>query len=59
MLCFTIAAMIKTIRKVGHLQGENRTVTITPVRRTADPAVVAGTIRQTIGEHSKTLKKLA
>ena len=38
---------------------QDGTVTLTPTRRAANPAVVTGTMRQTIGEYAKTLKKLA
>lgn len=38
---------------------EGGSIVITPVRRTAAPEVVAETIRRTVRDYRRTLKKLA
>lgn len=45
--------------EVNVVVHEGGTVTLTPIRRSADAATVTATIRRTIGDYAKTLKKLA
>ena len=45
--------------EVNVVVHEGGTVTLTPIRRQADPAMVTQTIRRTVADYGKTLKKLA
>lgn len=50
---------LKVGDEVNVVVHEGGTLTLTPIRRSADPATVTSTIRQTVADYSKTLKKLA
>ena len=50
---------LKVGDEVNVVVHEGGTVTLTPIRRMAGPAAVTATIRQTVGDYAKTLKKLA
>lgn len=50
---------LKVGDEVNVVVHEGGTVTLTPIRRQADPATVSQTIRSTVADYGKTLKKLA
>lgn len=50
---------LKVGDEVNVVVHEGGTVTLTPIRRQADPETVTRAIRQTVADYGKTLKKLA
>lgn len=50
---------LKTGDQVNVTVHDGGTITLTPIRKSATPEVVENTIRQTVKDYAKTLRKLA
>jgi antitoxin component of MazEF toxin-antitoxin module len=50
---------LKTGDQVNVTVHDGGTITLTPIRKSASPEVVENTIRQTVKDYAKTLRKLA